>query len=124
MTDNRLTVFNELKNLLKAYEPPFTAISDFQGRYELTSKKEVVIAGRTKSDVYFAAAIIQSRYVGFYFMPIYDEASVASRIPSELMKTLKGKACFHIKSLDEPLKKQIAIALRIGFAYYKRQGWV
>ncbi|MCM2272505.1 MAG: DUF1801 domain-containing protein [candidate division Zixibacteria bacterium] len=124
MADDRLTIFNGLKKLLKAYEPPLTATSDFEGRYELVSKKEVEIAGRKRKEISFAAAIVQSNYVGFYFMPVYADPSVTKKMPPELMKTLKGKSCFHIKSLDKQMAAEVADALKIGFAYYKEQGWV
>lgn len=124
MADVRQAIFDDLKELLKKYEPPMTAVSDFGGRYELVSKKSVVFAGRKRSEVYFAAAIIQSAYVGFYLMSIYADPALTKKMPADLMKTLKGKSCFHIKSLDASLKKQIADALKISFEYYKKQGWV
>jgi hypothetical protein len=49
---------------------------------------------------------------------------LAKRIPAELMKTLKGKTCFHIKTLDATLKRQIADALKLSFDFYQKQGWV
>ena len=36
MTDNRTEIFKKLKGLLKKYEPPFVAKSDFDSRYELS----------------------------------------------------------------------------------------
>ncbi len=123
MPDNRLEIFKEIKKLLKKYEPPLTATSDFEGRYELVSKKPVEIAGRKKPEIYFAAAIIQSTYVGFYLMSVYAHPEMTKAIPAELLKTLKGKSCFHIKTLDATLKKQIAEALKLSFDFYKKQGW-
>ncbi len=124
MADDRLTIFKDIQKLLKKYEPPMTAVSDFEGRYELVSKKAVVIAGRKKPEVYFAAAIIQSSYVGFYLMSVYASPTMIKKIKPELMATLKGKSCFHIKRLDASLKRQIADALTLSFDYYKKQGWV
>ncbi len=122
--DNRLEIFKEIKKMLAKYEPPLVANSDFESRYELVSKKEVVIAGRKKPEIYFGAAIIQSNYVGFYLMSVYCEPSLYKKIAPELMKTLKGKTCFHIKSLDAGMKKQIAEAIKMSFDFYKKQGWV
>ncbi len=124
MTDDRLATFKEIQKLLKKYEPPMTAVSDFEGRYELVSKKDVEFAGRKRSEVYFAAAIIQSTYVGFYLMSVYANPTMIKKIPPELMATLKGKSCFHIKRLDATLKRQIAAALTLSFEFYKKQGWV
>ena len=100
------------------------ATSDFESRYELVSKKEVFFAGRKRPEVYFGAAIIQSDYVGFYLMSVYADPKLTKQMPAELMKTLKGKSCFHIKTLDATLKKQIAEALKLSFEFYKKQGWV
>ena len=122
--DNRLAMFKEIKKMLSKYKPPLVANSDFESRYELVSKKEVVIAGRKRSEVYFGAAIIQSNYVGFYLMSVYCEPSLYKKIAPELMKTLKGKTCFHIKTLDASMKKQIADAIKMSFDFYKKQGWV
>jgi len=44
--DERKEIFNQIKSLMKKYEPPFNARSDFESRYELWSEKEVVIAGK------------------------------------------------------------------------------
>jgi hypothetical protein len=122
--DNRLEMFKDIKKMLSKYEPPLVATSDFESRYELTATKEVVFAGRKRPGVYFGAAIIQSNYVGFYLMSVYADPKLTKQMPAELMKTLKGKSCFHIKTLDATLKKQIAEALKISFDFYKKQGWV
>ena len=124
MADDRLAIFKEIKKMLSKYEPPLVATSNFESRYELTSTKAVMFAGRKRDGVYFGAAIIQSAYVGFYLMSVYADPALTKKMPADLMKTLKGKSCFHIKKLDAPLKRQIAEALKISFEYYKKQGWV
>jgi hypothetical protein len=122
--DERKEIFNQIKILLKKYEPPFNARSDFDSRYELWSEKYIEIAGRKRKEVYFAGLIIQSNYVGFYFMPIYTDTSLKEVFGAELLETLKGKSCFHIKKLDKKLLSQIKKALQIGFKLYKKRGWV
>ena len=124
MADNRLEIFNEIKKMLSKYEPPLVATSNFESRYELTATKEVVFAGKKRDGVYFGAAIIQSKYVGFYLMLPYCAPETKKKIPAELLKTLKGKSCFHITSLNATLKKQIADTLKMSFDFYKKQGWV
>lgn len=123
-TDDRKQIFNQIKKLMKKYEPPFTARSDFDSRYELWSEKEIVIAGKKRKEVYFAGLIIQSTYVGFYFMPVYTDTSLKEVFESELLSTLKGKSCFHIKKLDKKLLSQIKKSLETGFKLYKKRGWV
>lgn len=122
--DKRLEIFKEIKKMLSKFEPPLVATSNFESRYELTATKEVVFAGRKRQGVYFGAAIIQSTYVGFYLMMPYAAPETKKKIPAELLKTLKGKSCFHITSLDATLKKQIADTLKMSFDFYKKRGWV
>jgi len=124
MEDQRAEIYQQLRMLLKKYEPPFVAKSDFDSRYELWSVKDVEIAGRKRSEVFFAGLIIQSTYVGFYYMPVYTEVAMKKIFKRELLSTLKGKACFHIKKLDKTLAAQITNALEAGFILYKEKGWV
>lgn len=122
--DERKEIFDQVKTLIKKYEPPFIARSDFDSRYELWSEKDVEIAGRKRKEVYFAGLIIQSNYVGFYYMPVYAETTLKDVFGFELLATLKGKSCFHIKKLDEKLLSQIKKSLAAGFKLYKKRGWV
>jgi len=57
-------------------------------------------------------------------MPVYGYKKLGEQIHPELMKCLKGKACFHIKKNDENLYKQIDEALKLGYEGYKKLGWV
>ncbi|AFH50820.1 Hypothetical protein IALB_3117 [Ignavibacterium album JCM 16511] len=122
--EERKQIFYQIKSLMKKYEPSLVARSDFDSRYELWSEKEIEIDGRKRKEFYFAGLIIQSNYVGFYFMPIYTDASLKDIFESELLSTLKGKSCFHIKKLDKKLLTQIKKSLEIGFKLYKKRGWV
>ncbi len=122
--DELVAMFNKLKKLMKPYEKHFTKKFDLDSKYDLWSVKDLVIEGRKRKEVFFAGLIIQSSYVGFYYMPIYVEKDMATVFEPELLATLKGKSCFHIKKLDAKLEKQIAIALKKGFALYKKRGWV
>ena len=124
MSNNLSEIYQQLKSLLKKYEPPFVAKSDYDSRYDLWSIKDVVIAGRKRKEVYFAGLIIQSDYVGFYYMPVYADAEIKKIFKKELLATLKGKSCFHIKKLDKTLLSQIREAVDIGYKMYKKFGWV
>ena len=118
------STFKSLRALLLRYQPPLVAKVDEARRYELWSRKDVIIAGRKRSEVFFASAVIQKGYVGFYYMPVYAEAKLKSVFKPELLSRLKGKSCFHLKALDRELTSQIRSALAVGFAAYKKNGWV
>ena len=119
-----IEVYKRLKEILKQYENPLTPKFDFDSRYDLWSVKDLVIDGRKRKEVSFAALIIQSNYVGFYFMPIYTNVDLKSVFGPELLKLLKGKSCFHIKKLNDVLEKQIIEALDLGYSLYKDRGWI
>lgn len=122
--ENLDDIFRQLKDLLLVYRPPFVSKTDNERSLDLWSIKEVVIEGRKRKEVYFAAVIIQKSYVGFYYMPVYAEPEVKRFFKPELLSLLKGKSCFHIHKIDETLLEQIKDALAMGFKQYQERGWV
>ncbi|MBT5740480.1 DUF1801 domain-containing protein, partial [Candidatus Woesearchaeota archaeon] len=110
--------------ILKKYENPLKPKFDLDSKYDLWSFKDLEIAGRKRKEIYFAGLIIQSNYVGFYFMPIYTNTKLKNVFKPELLSLLKGKSCFHIKSLNEELENQIEDALKKGIQLYKRRKWI
>lgn len=124
MTTELTEIYKWLKDLLKTYEGTLTAKMDLDSRYDLWSVKDLIIEGRERKEVSFASIIIQSGYVGFYFMPVYTDAALKEIMGPDLLRLRKGKSCFHIKKLDEPLEKQIREALATGYDLYRQRGWV
>ncbi|MBD3169680.1 MAG: DUF1801 domain-containing protein [candidate division Zixibacteria bacterium] len=124
MEKDLVKIFNRLKSILKKYEDPFKSKVDLDSKYDLWSFKKFEIAGRERDEVYFAGLIIQSKYVGFYYMPIYVDASLKDVFEPDLLKLLKGKSCFHVKTLDDKLEGQIEDALESGYELYKKRGWI
>jgi hypothetical protein len=125
MTQEKLVaIFARLKKILKRYEDPLKPKFDLDGKYDLWSFKDVEIAGRKRKEVYFAGLIIRSRWVGFYYMPIYTDADLADVFKPELLKLLKGKSCFRIRELDDELEAQIEDALEKGYELYRQRGWI
>ena len=94
------------------------------GQFNLISHKEVVIAGRKRSEIWFVSALVQKGYVGFYYMPIYMNDPMKKLFSPEFIKCLKGKACFHIKKNDPVIMEEIRKAIRIGYDSYVKRGWV
>ena len=122
--DELLEIFNGIKKMIKKYEDPLKPKFDLEGKYDLWSFKDLVIADRKRKEVNFATIIIQSDYVGLYYMPIYTDTELKDVFQPELLATLKGKSCFHIRTLDKQMKKQIKDALETGYKLYKKRGWV
>jgi len=120
-----IPIFETLKKLLLPYvKGPIKLRGGEGGQMALVSEKEIEIAGRKRKELWFAAILIQKGYVGFYYMPVYVETDIKKIFQPELLKLLKGKSCFHIKKLDEDLIAQIKSALKLGYAMYKKVGWV
>ena len=123
MNNELISIFKKLKKILKKYENQLKPKWDLESKYDLWSQKPITIAGRKRKEVYFAGLIIQSNYVGFYYMPVYVKSDLKKVFQPKLLKLLKGKSCFHIKKLDATLEKQIKDALKKGFDIYKERGW-
>lgn len=118
-------IFRHLVKLLKAQAGGELKIKGGEdGQIVLGRFKPIVIDGRKKEELWLASALIQKGYVGFYYMPVYMNDLVRGKLGIELMKCLKGKACFHIKKADPILFDQIEKALRIGMDVYKAKGWI
>ena len=116
-------IYDRLKKILKKYEGPFKPKLDLDSRYDLWSFKDLEIAGRKRKEVFFASIIIQSTYVGFYYMPIYTDVALKDFFKPELLNLLKGKSCFYIRGLSPEIVSQIEEVLEMGFELYKKRGW-
>jgi hypothetical protein len=119
-----IEIYKELKTILKKFENPLKPKFDLDSKYDLWSFKEVVISGRKRKEVFFASIIIQSSYVGLYYMPIYTDTNLKDVFKPELLKLMRGKSCFHIKELYPSLKQYIIEALEIGYRLYDKRGWI
>ena len=123
-------VFEELVTILKAHVPPFSTKVPLVVRnkkaFQITVPKPVVVPGSYGGKpvpIQLAAVILQKGYVGLYVMCIYMNPAAKDKLPN-LKKLLKGKSCFHVKMLDDVLKREVEEALVIGAAEYQKRGWV
>jgi hypothetical protein len=67
-------IFDEIKKLLLPYvKCPIRLHGGDKGKIILVSEKEIEVQGRRENEVWFASALIQKGYVGFYYMPIYGQ---------------------------------------------------
>jgi hypothetical protein len=117
-------IFEAIKALMKPYEKgTLKAFGEKNGMYHLVSFKPVEIAGRKRKEIYFVSIMVQKGFVGFYYMPVYMNPHPEKLVQPELLKCLKGKACFHIKKNDPVIIKQIEQALETGYKFYTERGW-
>ncbi|MCX6372954.1 MAG: hypothetical protein NTX16_07695 [Actinobacteria bacterium] len=57
-------------------------------------------------------------------MPVYADGDPRTVSGPELLATLKGTSCFHLKHLAPKLVEQVAAALAAGYRLYEERGWV
>src|SRR6478735_10344195 len=120
-----IPIFEEIKKMLAPYKKgTMKLLGGSDGKVALVSKKPVEILGRKKDEIWFASALVQKGYVGFYYMPVYGDPSIKKLIKPELLKCLKGKACFYIKKSDKEIFSQIKEALAIGYREWHQRGWI
>src|SRR6478736_1805075 len=120
-----IPIFEEIKKMLAPYKKGTMKLSGgFDGKVALVSKKPVEILGRKKDELWFAGALVQKGYVGFYYMPVYADPSIKKLIKPELLKCLKGKSCFYIKKFDKEVFSQIKEALALGYKEWHERGWM
>lgn len=125
MKTDFVEIFQSIRALMQPYTTQgYDVRKNTDSAYDLWSNKNVVIAGRKRSEVHFAEVRINKNEVGFYFMPVYAESDLKKVFHPDLLALLKGKSCFHIKKLDENLLNHIKIALELGNNLYKQNEWV
>jgi hypothetical protein len=125
------SIFEHLQKLLVPYAPPFKAGggNNIDGKldYHLMVPQSVVIPGsygNKPTEVAMASLILQKDFVGFYFMPIYLNPELKKSLAPTLLKLLKGKTCFHVKTMDSQLVADVSAALALGMKSFKDRDWV
>lgn len=118
-------IFKELVKLMEPFaKGSVEKKGGKDGQVGLISFKPVEINGKKTDEVYLAGGLVQKGYVGFYFMPIYTVPELKSELHPDLLKSLKGKSCFHLKKMDEEVAQQVKDALKKGYDLYKKKGWI
>ncbi len=125
MTASIPDIYSTIHMLLDNYVPPLTPRAEgSNNRYDMYYPHSVELFGRTYPELYFAGVAAFEKYVGLYFFPIYSHPTEFTDVPEGLRKMLKGKSCFHIKSGDEAVMKDIRLMLDKGFSFYQSKGLI
>jgi hypothetical protein len=124
-------VYEELVKILQRHAPPFRSnvpcMAVGKRSFQLTVPKPVAIPGAYGGkpvDLQMAAAMLQQGYVGFFLMCMYMHGAAKKKLSPALLKLLKGKTCFHVKTLDDGLRKDIEAALEMSTKVYRERGWL
>ncbi|MFT7066037.1 MAG: hypothetical protein ACJAUO_001615 [Sediminicola sp.] len=73
---------------------------------------------------YFATVVPKPKDIRFYFFPIYTHPEPFGALSPAMQKCLKGKSCFHFKSLDETLERELKKMVSLGVQLYKRDNLI
>ncbi len=116
--------FDKIKKMFQKYIPPLSVMMDTPERYDLYSEKDVELNGKKYKEIYFGSVILNSKYTGFYFMPVYIFPELLNDIPETLKKLQTGKSCFHIKKYDGEIFNDIRKLMDAGFEMFKKKNYV
>jgi hypothetical protein len=114
------TVFDQLKAILKPYEPRLSVTADGSEGYSLDSPK----LGPNKKPMFFGAAAIKKNYVSFHLMPVYVHPELLEGISDGLRKRMQGKSCFNFKALNEDTLAELRQLTERGFEALRKDGLV
>jgi hypothetical protein len=122
----REAIFNGLKASLKKHCPPMVCTKDTDACYEIIGNTPVPY-GSTKKIVpgmYFASAVTHNDFVSLHFMPIYYRQKDYAGVCPALLKSLKGKACFNFRKVEQVDKKELDVMLKKGGEAWKKLGYM
>lgn len=108
-------VFEQLKNILKPFEPRLTVTADTSSTYSLDGP----YSEKWKKQLFFGSAQIKKNYVSFYLMPVYMFPDLLKDVSPELRKRMQGKSCFNFKKVEPDLFSELAELTRKGVERYR-----
>lgn len=123
MTTDLTEIKNILSDLLKEQCPPLKVRTANEKVFEVAGTKPTMQGKQKVDGFYFASIMPKPRDVRFYFFPIYTHVGEYT-LSDELKKSLKGKSCFHIKKLSDPMKVELGVMIRKGVELYQRDGHI
>ena len=121
----REAILEILKRSLKKLCPPMVCTKETSVSIEIIGNTPVPY-GSTKKIVpgmYFASAVARKDMVSFYFMPVYYHRADYVDIAPTLLRSLKGKACFNFKKLEQLETKELDQLLKKGVSAWKKLGY-
>ena len=113
-------VFDQLKAILKPYEPRLSVTADGSEGYSLDTHQ----IGPNKKPMFFGAAVIKKNYVSFHLMPVYVHPELLEGISDSLRKRMQGKSCFNFKALDEDTLAELRQLTERSFETFRTDGLV
>ena len=125
-TEERLEIFNSIKEVLKEQCPPMKVSKEKEGVFELMGDKPVPYGSKKVMvpGLYFSSVVARKDMVSYYFFPIYyHSADYIDLIPT-MSKFLKGKTCFNFKKSGQVNQKELRALLKKGVQAWKKLGYM
>ena len=113
-------VFDQLKALLKPYEPRLSVTVDSSEGYSLDTHQ----LGPNKKPMFFGAAVIKKNYVSFHLMPVYVHPELLEGLSDNLRTRMQGKSCFNFKVVDDDTLAELSRLTDRGFEAFRKGGLV
>jgi len=107
--------FEQLKNILKAYEGDLVLLHNKPNNYYLNTPPTAT----KKKGEFFGAAQIKKNYVSFHLMPVYCYPELLDGVSDNLKKKMQGKSCFNFKTVDKELFKELSELTKVCFEDYR-----
>jgi hypothetical protein len=119
-------IFYHIQQMLKPYNKKRSLVlhDDKPSQAHLVSHKPVEIDGKKRNELWFASAMVQKGYVGFYYSPRYVNGDLKKHFSDAFVKCLKGGGCFYIKKNDPLLMADIKKAIRLGYEACIEKNWI
>ncbi len=123
MDEKLSTIQTTLINILKSHQPLLKITAETDEKFEVTGTVEAMQGKKKVDGIYFSTVLPKPKDIRFYFFPTYTHADELKKdMPENLKKCLKGKSCFHIKSMDESLQSAIEALVEKAVVLYKKDG--
>jgi len=115
-------VREKLVAVLREYEGVLKITSDTTDKFEVTGTIPAMQGKKQVDGMYFATVIPKLKDVRLYFFPVYTHREEIGALPADLKKALKGKSCFHVKSIDEAFEANLRALVKQSIVLYQEAG--
>jgi hypothetical protein len=104
-------VYRRLRAILEPYGSRLYVTDERPMAYGIDAAPET----ERNPTTWFAGVRLGKRYVSYYLMPVYVDASLAETISPDLKRRMQGKSCFNFSTVDEGLFAELESLTRLGY---------
>lgn len=116
------TIQQKLIDMLNQHPSSLKVTANTPEKFEVSGTIKTMLGKKEVDGIYFASVVPKPKDVRFYFFPTYTHREQIGKLPENLQKALKGKSCFHIKSMDAEFEKNINDLIHKAVKLYQADG--